>query len=335
MERYSRQVLFPFIGEEGQKKLSQSTVLVVGVGALGTVASNHLARSGVGKIRLVDRDYVELSNLQRQTLFDEDDVKATLPKAIAAKNKLLKLNSKIEVEAIVTDVTSANIETLLSEVDVIIDGTDNLKTRFILNDAAFKHHIPFAYAGVVSSRGMTAFFIPGQTPCLRCMMSETDADGQTCDTIGVISPAVDYVVSMQIVETFKYLTGNFNHLRSTLSSFDLWLNQHYEMKLNDPKEDCPTCVKRDYPALTNHENESETMLCGRNTVQIHQTDHINLKETASRLNKVVQVKETPFLLKVKINEEINFIVFSDGRVLIQGTEDFILARNYYDKYIGL
>lgn len=222
--RYSRQLLFQPIGETGQEKLQKSSVLVVGVGALGTVICNHLVRAGVGHIRIIDRDYVELSNLQRQMLFDEEDVAAGLPKSIAAKKKLEKVNSTANIEAIVGNVTAENVEELMDGIDVVLDGTDNLSTRFVLNDCCFKCDIPYAYGGVVSSRGMNAFFIPYKTPCLRCMVSPSANVGQTCDTVGVIAPAVDMVASNQVTETIKYLTGNSGAMRNTLRTFDIWYN---------------------------------------------------------------------------------------------------------------
>src|SRR5699024_10890710 len=235
----------------GQRKIANSTVLVVGAGALGTVISNHLVRAGIGKLRLVDRDYVELSNLQRQMLFDEDDVKEALPKAIAAKRKLEKVNSDVVI-------------------DIVLDGTDNFATRYLLNDICYQKNIPFSYGGVVSSRGMSALFIPGETPCLRCITAEGSDSGQTCDTIGVIAPAVDIVSSMQVVESLKYLTGNKAHLRNTMRTFDIWFNYQYDMKFPKADPDCPTCRRFVYPSLHRQAADHETVLCGRNTVQIHQ-----------------------------------------------------------------
>ncbi|MFZ3580337.1 ThiF family adenylyltransferase [Virgibacillus sp. DJP39] len=332
--RYSRQLLFGPIQQAGQDKLQNSTVLVVGVGALGTVICNHLVRSGVGKIRLIDRDYVELTNLQRQMLFDENDVKEALPKAIAAKNKLEKINSTTEIDAIVGNVTAENVEELINGVDVVLDGTDNLFTRFILNDCCFKHDIPFSYGGVVSSRGMTAFLIPQKTPCLRCLISGTANDGQTCDTVGVISPAVDMVSSFQVTETIKYLTGNKDVLRNTLHTFDIWLNNQYDIKFANPKINCPTCQTREFPSLKRKVENAEIVLCGRNSVQIHQKTKLNLKIWKDKLAPVSAVKQTPFLLKAEFEQGITFILFSDGRVLVQGTEDTVIARSWYDRYIG-
>ncbi len=332
--RYSRQMLFAPIQEAGQQKLANSTVLVVGAGALGTVICNHLVRAGVGRVRLIDRDYVELSNLQRQMLFDEDDAEQAMPKAIAAKNKLTKMNSTVSVEAIVGNATNENINELIKDIDVVMDGTDNFSTRYLLNDACFKHNIPFSYGGVVSSRGMTAFFIPTETPCLRCITNEGAESGQTCDTVGVISPAVDMISSLQITETLKFLTGNKRNLRNTLKTVDLWFNQQYDIKLSNPDPSCRTCQKNEYPALQRTAQDREIVLCGRDTVQIHNNTGMNLEFWESQLAQVATVQRTPFLLKATINETINLVIFNDGRVLVQGTEDPVQARTWYDRYIG-
>ena len=333
VNRYARQVLFSPIQEKGQEMLAGSTVLVVGAGALGTVICNHLVRSGIGKIRLIDRDYVELSNLQRQMLFDEEDVRQALPKSVAAKQKLEKINSSITIEAIVGNATYENIKELTDGVDVVMDGTDNFSTRYLLNDICYKKGIPFSYGGVVSSRGMTAFFIPKETPCLRCIVKEGADHGQTCDTVGVISPAVDVVSSLQVTETMKYLTGNQQYLRNTLLTFDVWFNQQYDMKFKQPNPQCPACQREEFPALQAKAADQETILCGRNTVQIHEKTAIDLQQWESRLTKVATVQRTPFLLKAVV-DSIDFVLFPDGRVLVQGTEDPIVARTMYDRYIG-
>lgn len=333
-ERYSRQMLFQPIGESGQKRLENSAVLVVGAGALGTVICNHLVRSGIGKIRIIDRDYVELSNLQRQMLFDEEDVEKALPKAVAVKEKLQKINSHVTIEAISGNASADNIEQLTEGIDVVLDGTDNFATRYLLNDICYKKNIPYSYGGVVSSRGMTAFFVPNETPCMRCIMKEGADSGQTCDTVGVISPAVDMVSSIQVTETLKYLTGNKVSLRQTLYTFDLWYNHQYEIKLSNINPECPTCQKRQFPSLQKQAEAPETVLCGRNTVQIHEKKEINLSEWEDKLGKIAVTKRTPFLLKAEMGEQLQFVLFPDGRVLVHGTEDIISARTLYDRYIG-
>ncbi|KYG32081.1 ThiF family adenylyltransferase [Alkalihalobacillus trypoxylicola] len=332
-ERYSRQLLFPGIGEEGQLRLSKARILIVGVGALGTVLANHLVRAGVGFVRLADRDYVESSNLQRQMLFDEADVEASLPKAIAAKKRLETINSSIEIEAIVTDVNQDNIEQLIEGVDLVLDGTDNFSTRFLLNDSCFKHQIPFVYGGAVSSRGMSALFIPNETPCLRCFIDHGDTQGQTCDTIGVISPVVDIVASYQSVEAIKYLVGATDKLRGSLKTFDIWHNQQYELKMKDSKANCPVCHHQEYPALTKDFDEVVS-LCGRETIQIKRKEKLDLKAWAETLKKVADVTETPFLLRATLDEGEKLVLFPDGRVLIQGTDDMVRAKTLFSRYIG-
>lgn len=334
LERYSRQVLFPAIGEEGQHKLFQSTVLVVGAGALGTVICNHLVRAGIGHVRIIDRDYVEVSNLQRQMLFDEKDARDLLPKAFAIKQKLETINSAVTIEAVTGNVTSANIQTFVDDVDVVMDGTDNMTTRLLLNDICFRMGIPFSYGGVVSSRGMSAFFVPGKTPCLRCMTKGKAGAGETCDTVGVLAPAVDMTASSEVIETLKYLTGNNSALRNTLHTFDIWFHSHYDMAFGNSDIDCLTCQVHEYPALKSHAADTETVLCGRNSVQIHQHTAFDLDLWATKLKKVANVKQTPFLMKAQLTESIQFVLFPDGRVLIQGTDDMVKARTLFDRYIG-
>lgn len=331
--RYSRQILFSPIGKEGQERLQRSAVLIVGMGALGTAVANHLVRAGVGHVKFVDRDFVEMSNLQRQMLFDEDDAEQALPKAVAAERKLKKINSEIEIEGVVLDVTAENIETLLEGIDVVIDGTDNFATRFLLNDAAFKKGIPYVYGGVVGSRGMSAMFIPNQTACLRCLIDE-DASGETCDTVGVISPIVDMIASLEANEAIKYLVGS-KQLRNTLMTIDIWNNRVVELNITRVKTDCLTCQKKEYPSLSVREDRFVTTLCGRETIQIKGKNPISLEDWAKRLNKVGKVKQTPFLLQVFLPEGEKLTLFPDGRALIHGTDDAARAKTLYSRYIGL
>lgn len=333
-ERYSRQILFSPIGKNGQQKLNESAVLVVGAGALGTVISNHLVRSGVGRIRIVDRDYVEKSNLQRQLLYTEEDAVNAMPKAVAAEKRLNEFNKDVEVEGIIANITADNIHSLMEGMDMVVDGTDNFSTRYLLNDACFQAGVPFSYAGVVSSRGMTGLFIPGYTPCLRCMVPAGQEAGETCDTVGIISPVVDVIASMQVTEVLKYLTGNTQALTSELLTMDIWKNYSFKMKLKKTRPDCPACQLNEYPALQKKAGASETTMCGRNTVQIHRLTNIDLVEWEERLAKIADVKRTPFLLKATIKKGIVLVLFTDGRVLIQGTDQLDLARSLYDRYIG-
>ncbi|UCZ54552.1 ThiF family adenylyltransferase [Bacillus shivajii] len=333
--RYSRQMLFKPVGEQGQRKLDESKVFIVGMGALGTVIANHLVRSGVGHVVFCDRDFVEESNLQRQMLFNEQDVQQFLPKAVAAEQALKKLNSSVNIKGHVTDVNANNVESFIDGVDVIMDGTDNFETRYLLNDVAYKHGIPFVYGGAVSSRGMNAVFLPGKTPCLRCMFPTYGGAGQTCDTIGVLSPIVDIIASMQVMEVLKILTGNSEKLRNNLASIDLWENHSFEMKLEEINEECPTCQLKQYPALSQGENERVTTLCGRDTVQFMTANKLNLVSWERKLEKVASVKKSPYLLRAVLEEGETFVLFPEGRVLVQGTENISRAKTLYAKYIGM
>ncbi|ANY65550.1 thiamine biosynthesis protein ThiF [Paenibacillus sp. BIHB 4019] len=334
-ERYSRQMLFTPIGEAGQRKLSESAVLIIGMGALGTVLANHMVRAGVGLVRFVDRDYVERSNLQRQMLYDEEDVENGYPKAVAAEKKLRKINSDVKIEAIVADVTVQNIDALLADIDLVLDGTDNFQTRFLLNDACFRSGIPFTYGGAVSSRGMSAILVPGATPCLRCFIQSADAGGQTCDMIGVISPVVDIVASYQAVEALKYLVGAADKRRNSLMTFDLWQNHAFEMKLGEPAKQCPCCQLKQYPALQVAEQDAAVSLCGRSTVQISGGAPLHLEQWRQRLEPIaVELTHNAYLLKAELPEGERLVLFPDGRVLVQGTEDMVRAKTLYARYIG-
>jgi molybdopterin/thiamine biosynthesis adenylyltransferase len=334
--RYSRQILFSPIGDEGQISLQRSKILIVGMGALGTVLANHMVRAGIGHVRFVDRDFVEASNLQRQMLFDEKDVEQSLPKAVAAERKLSQINSEVVIEGVVGDVTPKTIEQFASGVDLILDGTDNFQTRFVINDYCFREGIPYLYGGAVSSRGMQATFIPGETPCLRCLIDDSGGAAETCDTSGVISPIIDMVASYQAVEAIKLLTGNKEKVRKSLLSFDIWHHHQHEIKWKKPKEGCATCVRREFPALELRAEDQVLSLCGRETVQItpRETLKWELKSWKERLQKVGEVELTPFLLRCRI-DQLTFVLFPDGRVLIQGTDDLTVAKNAYAKYIGM
>ncbi|MBB5173130.1 ThiF family adenylyltransferase [Texcoconibacillus texcoconensis] len=334
LNRYSRQSLFSPIGEEGQRTLLEKRILIVGMGALGTVLANHFVRAGIGFIRFCDRDYVEMSNLQRQMLFDEDDVAQSLPKAVAAEKKLKRINSSIDIEGIVTDVNAKNIESLMEDVDLVVDGTDNFQTRYVLNDACYKAGIPFLYGGAVSSRGMYALLIPGETPCLRCLIPDGGSGGQTCDTVGVLAPVVDIVASHQVVEALKWLTGHKERLNQSLQTFDVWRNDRYPLLVQHARSNCPTCQQKDYPSLQ-YETDEVTTLCGRDTVQISHTDAYNLDEWASRLEPIANVQKTPFLLRATLESGEVLVLFPDGRTLVQGTEDQARAKNIFARYIGI
>ena len=336
MDRYSRQMRFAPIGPGGQEKLARSAVLIVGMGALGAVLANHMARAGVGLIRFVDRDYVERSNLQRQMLFDEDDAEAGLPKAVAAERKLSRINSGVRYEAVVADVTAANVSELLRGVDVVLDGTDNFRTRLLLNDACFRAGVPYVYGGAVSAQGMTAVFVPGETSCLRCLIgSEPDSGGATCETVGVVSPIVDIVASFQAVEALKLLVGDAASRRRSLLSLEIWRHQLFDMRLAPPRPDCPTCGEAPtYPSLRAEESEATT-LCGRETVQVRAGRSFSLDTMAERLSAAgARIERNPFLLRASLPEGERLVLFPDGRTLVQGTEDIARAKSLFDRYIG-
>ncbi|WP_219834526.1 ThiF family adenylyltransferase [Paenibacillus sp. R14(2021)] len=333
-ERYSRQMLFAPIGESGQRKIEAATVVIVGMGALGTVIANHMARSGVGRLRIIDRDYVERSNLQRQMLYDEEDVLQVRPKVVAAERRLKLINSDIAIEPVVSHLTAANAEALIDGADLVLDGTDNFGTRLLLNDVCFKHGIPFIYGGSVSSNGMTAVFVPGQTSCLRCLLGSGDSVGETCDTVGVISPIVDIIASLQAVEALKVIVGASSVQRQGLLSMDVWRNQTMEMKLPPPSPACPTCGLHQYPSLHADTAARPVTLCGRETVQISGLRPIDLAQTAEKLSRSCTLTSNPYLLRAELPEGERLVIFPDGRVLVQGTEDLGRAQSLYDRYIG-
>jgi len=334
--RYSRQILFSQIGEKGQERLGNSQVLIVGMGALGTVLANHLVRAGIGHVRFIDRDFVEESNLQRQMLFDEQDVADRMPKAIAAERKLKMINSEVKIEGIVGDLTALNIHDLASGMDIILDGTDNFKTRFIINDFCFQNKIPYVYGGAVGARGMQATFIPDQTACLRCLIDDNGGAAETCDTSGVLAPVIDLVASHQALDAVKYLVGEKDKIRTSLISIDLWQNYTHEIKLTKVKANCLTCQTKEFPALQVNHEDYITTLCGRETVQISRPEGTiwDLNEWEQRLGRIAKTERNPFLLRVYI-ESFTMVLFPDGRVLIQGTEDITVAKSLYAKYIGL
>ena len=338
LERYSRQILFQQVGETGQIKLQNSKVAIVGVGALGTVIANHLVRSGVGYIRLIDRDLVELSNLQRQTLFDEEDARLQFPKVIAAQNRLNKINSTVTVDAVIADLNLDNAEELLTEFDCIVDGTDNFNTRFLINDVAVKYGIPWIHGAAVSSRGMFASIIPGITPCYRCLFPHVPtATGETCDTVGVLSPLTDIIGSFQAMETMKILMGE--KTTPNLEQIDIWDYTTMQMDISEGRNpNCPTCVNHQFDFL-NRSSELQvvyTTLCGRNTVQINPRNKrdLDVKNLAVRLKKSGNVSGNDFLLRFAPDEEISIVVFRDARVLVHGTNDVVKAKTLYSKYIG-
>jgi molybdopterin/thiamine biosynthesis adenylyltransferase len=337
-ERYSRQELFAPIGQTGQRAIGTKHVLIVGAGALGTGSAEALARAGVGRLTILDRDYVEWSNLQRQQLYSEQDAKKRIPKAIAAKERLQQINSDIAIEAEVMDAGVDELEELIQQADLIMDATDNFDTRFIINDLAQKHGVPWIYGACVGSYGLTYTVIPGKTPCLSCLLETVPMNGLTCDTAGIISPAVQMVNAYQVSEALKLLAGDTEALRKKLVSFDLWKNQHTMIAVDKLKRgDCPSCGSNpSYPFLQ-YENQMKTaVLCGRNTVQIR-PPHMqtrDLEEAAKLLEKQHgQVEKNPYLVSVEIGEH-RLVLFKDGRVFIHGTNDIASAKTLYHRYLG-
>ena len=336
-DRYSRQILFPGIGEEGQRKLLAARVLIVGCGALGTAHAEALARAGIGHLRLVDRDFVEPSNLQRQTMFTEGDAEKRLPKAIAAANHLHAINSEIDIDPQVADVNHSNIEQLINGCDLVLDGTDNFATRYLINDACVKQETNWIYGAAVGSYGVTMTIRPHQTACLHCVFEEAPpaASAPTCDTAGVIMPIINIVSAVQVAEAFKLLTGNTDELHGSLMQFDVWQNEWRKMKLSPPHSDCPTCGLGQFETLSPTSTETAAVLCGRDAIQISpsQPTIINFSTLADRLRPAGDVKFNEYLLRFKTGP-FELTVFQDARSIVRGTDQIATARSLYAKYIG-
>ena len=334
IDRYSRQILFPGIGKEGQRRLGNSYVVIIGCGALGTIIATSLVRAGVGKVKIIDRDFIEYHNLQRQVLFDEDDIRNQLPKAVAAERHLKKINSSVEVEGIVADANYTNIEKLISGANLILDGLDNLETRFLINDVSLKHKIPYIYGGAISSLGMTMNIIPGETPCLRCVWPKTSSlgTGLTCDTAGVISPAPFIIGSLEVTEAMKILVGA-EEINRDLIYINVWEGTFEHLKIN-ARPDCPAC-RGTYDFLKGQFEIECTSLCGQTAVQVMnpQVDQVSLEELATRLEPLGEVTYNQFMLNFKVDGQ-EMVVFPDGRVVVRNTQDQSLARGLYAKYIG-
>ena len=337
-ERYVRQTRFAPFGESGQQRLRSSRVLICGCGALGSVLAECLTRAGVGFLRIVDRDFLEITNLHRQVLYDEHDVRDELPKAVAAERKLRKINSGVGIEAHVCDVTHANIEQLAKDVDCICDGTDNFETRFLLNDVAHALGIPWVYGGCVGAEGQQMTILPGETACLRCLMGEVPPPGTTptCDTAGVLGPIVNVIASTQAMEAIKILSGNRDATSKTLNVFDLWDSRLRQIKLDALRENsnCATCQHGDYEWLRGEKSSHSAVLCGRNAVQLSMAaTQVDLERVASKLEPVGTVRRNPFLLRAEIGE-LTLTLFPDGRAIVGGTEDESVAKSFYAQYVG-
>jgi len=333
-ERYSRQVLFRGIGLQGQRKLAAARVAVVGCGATGSALSSLLARAGVGTLRIIDRDYVEPSNLQRQVLFDEGDAAESLPKAVAAARKIAAFNSEITVDPQVADLTPSNVETLLGGFPLVLDGTDNFETRYLINDYAVSNGVPWIYAAAVGSYAVTMNIIPGETACLACVFPESPRGTvETCDTSGILNSAVNLIGSVAVTEALKLLTGSRQQVRRTLLSQDVWWNDRAEVAADKPRPDCLCCGQREFPHLAG-ENRPHITLCGRNSVQIHERSRpIDFAEMARRLEPHGMVRHNEFVLKFW-REPFEMTLFPDGRAIIKGTTDTGIARSLYARFVG-
>jgi molybdopterin-synthase adenylyltransferase len=343
-DRYSRQMRVPGIGKAGQERIRNSRVTLCGVGALGTVLANTLARAGVGHLRIIDRDFVEPSNLQRQVLFDESDVTGNLPKSEAAAVKLRQINSEITVEPIVADIARTNIEDFCRDADLILDGTDNFEVRYTINDVAIKHNKPWVYGGAVGTEGMSFTIVPGQTPCLRCVFEASPGPGDvgTCETAGVLGPIVGIVASFQAAEALKILAGKTESINRELFMINVWDNTSRRVKiapLKGLKGKCPCCALHRYDWLDGDEGTQTTKLCGRNAVQVTPRSgaKLDLAALAKSLQSSGTVTANRFLVKfvvIDAGSDHEFTIFPDGRAIIKGTDDADRARVLYAKYVG-
>jgi molybdopterin-synthase adenylyltransferase len=332
-ERYSRQVLFAPIGPEGQKRVRQSKVAVVGCGAIGASTCTLLARAGVGTLRIIDRDYVESSNLQRQLLFDEEDARHSFPKSEAAARKLATINSEVAVEPFVRDLTSQTVH-LLEGIDLVLDCTDNFETRYLINDFAVKHGVAWIYAAAVGSYAVTMNVLPGETACLACIFPEPPRGTfATCETAGILNSAANLVASLQVSEAMKFMVGARDTLRRSLLSFDLWNNERSEVSAAKPRPDCGVCSDRRFDYLEG-KTRPQITLCGRNSVQIHERERpVDFSEMSSRLSPHGQVRYNDMVLKFW-REAYEMTLFRDGRAIIKGTTDPMVARSLYAKFVG-
>ena len=333
-ERYSRQVLFRGVGAEGQRRLAAARVAIVGCGAIGSALASLLARAGVGTLRIIDRDYVEPSNLQRQSLFDESDAAESVPKAIAAARKVAAFNSEIVVEPQVADLTSENIGSLLAHPDLVLDGTDNFETRYLVNDYAVEQGVPWIYGAAVGSYAATMNILPGETACLACVFPAPPLGVvETCDTSGILNSAVNLVASLQTTEALKLLVGARDQLRRSLLSFDVWTNERSEILTARPRSDCQTCAQREFIHLEG-KCQPRITLCGRNSVQIHERERpIDFIEMSARLRPHGAVRYNDLVLKFW-RDDYEITLFPDGRAIIKGTTDMTVARSLYARYVG-
>jgi molybdopterin/thiamine biosynthesis adenylyltransferase len=334
-QKYSRQTLFEPLGRDGQERLSNASAVLVGCGAIGAAAANLLVRAGIRRLRILDRDFVEASNLHRQSLFNESDAREALPKAIAAERNLRSINSDVQVEGIVADLTPRNAAELLSGFPLILDGTDNFETRFLVNDLAVSTGIPWIYAAAVASYGLTFTVLPGQTACLACFLDSSSGGGldETCDTVGVLGPIVNLIASLEVAEAMKLLAGRASALHGSLVSCDVWTGRFQSIH-PERNSQCRVCVQHQFSYLSGEAQPHITM-CGRDSVQIHERSRfLDLKLLQDRLaSSVSEVRQNGFLLRFRV-PPYEMTVFNDGRAILKGTKDPVVARSLYAKYIG-
>jgi adenylyltransferase/sulfurtransferase len=338
LERYSRQVLFPGVGEEGQRRLRAAKVLLVGCGALGSNIANTMTRAGVGRLTVVDRDFLELNNLQRQVMFDEEDVARSLPKAVAAAEKLRRINSQVEVVPLVADVNPGNIEQMVREADVVLDGTDNFETRYLINDACVELGKPWVYGGVLASYGVTMTIVPHETPCLRCIFPESPPPGTTptCDTAGVLASIAAVVANLQAAEAIKLLVGATDRINRGMLWIDLWENSYERLLGGQAADDCPCCVQGKYEFLEAREGTHTTSMCGRGAIQVSVRGGAKLSfpELAARLQGAGKVQYNEYMLRFQV-DQYELVVFPDARTLVRGTTDEAMARTLFARYVGV
>jgi adenylyltransferase/sulfurtransferase len=334
-ERYSRQILFAPLGEDGQRRLLASRAAVVGCGALGTFHVAALARAGVGRIAIIDRDYVEPSNLQRQWLFDEQDAAESLPKAVAAARKVQALNSGVEVEAHVADLNADNAANLLADANVILDGTDNFDTRYLINELAVRDGLPWVYGAAVGSHGATMTVLPGKTACLACLFPEAPGGATpTCDTAGILNVAAAAIAALQVAEALKILSGNLADVQARLLSLDVWSGEPRSIRSGAPDPDCPVCGRREFARLSQGGRGRSAVLCGRDAVQVYGTGaEIDLHRLAGSLEPLGEVRRNEYAVRFsKPPHELT--IFRDGRAIVKGVADIAAARSLYARYVG-
>ncbi len=338
--RYSRQVRFSSIGENGQQALASARVALIGCGALGSVIAETLVRAGVGFLRIVDRDFLELSNLQRQTLFTEADVAGGLPKAVVAADRLKEINSQVEIEPVVTDVVSGNIRAMVDGCDLILDGTDNFEIRFLINDVSVATGTPWIYGGCLGADGQMMVVLPGETPCLHCLMIDgPPAPGTTatCDSFGILAPIINVIASFQSMEAIKILSGNRSAVNRKLNVFEMWSNTFRQMDISALREsvECPVCQERHFDWLDGQRESQSVVLCGRNAVQLSFSGgaKISLDDLAKKLSGVAEVTKNAFLVRFHVGD-FSVTVFRDGRGIVSGTDDLSVAKRIYAQYVG-